>query len=142
MLRGLDVDLFVTLSFNQTTRIHQARPLLRQWFARVDNRYLGRSWSRRGSDERTFAVIIAENIDTNLHYHCLMRLPDLGRKQPVAQCAAELDRYWRRLAPGGTCDVESIYDLAGVARYMAKQLVRPGYDDHYVLASEFHRAPD
>src|SRR5438270_2125155 len=30
------------------------------------------------------------------------------------------------------------YDLTGAARYVAKQLVRPGHHEHYLLASEFH----
>jgi hypothetical protein len=77
-LRSLDVDLFATLSSSQNTRFQQARPLLGQWFARLDNHYLGRGWARRNSDERTFAVAVAENIGTNLHYHSLVRLPAWG----------------------------------------------------------------
>lgn len=138
MLRSLDVDLFVTLSFSQNTRFQQARPLLGQWFARLDSHYLGRGWARRTSDERTFAIAVAENISTNPHYHCLMRLPAWGRTQSVDECAVSLDRYWRRLAWGGTCDVQPIYDLPGLAFYMAKQLVRPGYEQHYLISSEFH----
>src|SRR3954462_1841273 len=90
-LTTLDVDLFVTLSFSQDTRFQRARPLLGQWFARLDNHYLGRSWARRSSDERTFAIAVPENISTNLHYHCLMRLPAWGRTQPIPACAVELD---------------------------------------------------
>src|SRR3954463_2243210 len=108
MLEMLNVDLFVTLSFSQDTRFQRARPLLVQWFARLDNHYLGRSWARRSSDERTFAIAVPENISTNLHYHCLMRLPAWGRTQPIPACAVELDRYWHRLVPGGTCDVQPI----------------------------------
>lgn len=138
MLALLDVDLFVTLSFSQNTRFQQARPFLRDWFARLDNHYLGRRWTRRNSDERTFAVAVPENISTNLHYHCLMRLPAWGRTQPIEECTVVLDRYWRRLAWGGTCDVQQITDLAGLAFYLAKQLVHPGYEQYYLFASEFH----
>src|SRR3954463_5899698 len=133
MLRSLDVDLFVTVSFSQNTRFQQARPLLGQWYARLDNHYLGRGWTRQDSDKRTFAVAVPENISTNLHYHCLMRLPAWSRTQPIDECAVALDRYWRRLAWGGTCDVELIYDLPRLARYLAKQLVRPGYEQHYLF---------
>jgi hypothetical protein len=49
-----------------------------------------------------------------------------------------LVQFWNRIVPRGTCDVELVYDPHGVARYVAKQLVRPGYLDHYLLASEFH----
>jgi hypothetical protein len=139
-LATIDADLFVTLSFAQDVRLGSARQLLGQWLARIDSRYLGRGWARRSSDERTFAVLVPENINTNLHYHCLMRLPSWGRTQGIVDRAATLERFWCRLMPRGTCDVELIYDLPGLARYIAKQLVRPGYSQHYMLASEFHTA--
>jgi hypothetical protein len=42
------------------------------------------------------------------------------------------------LVAGGQCHVQAVYDRAGVARYMAKQLPRRGYAKSYILASEFH----
>jgi hypothetical protein len=137
-LASINADLFVTLSFAQNARLASARQSFRQWFACLDNHYLGRGWARRSSDERTFAIAMPENISTNLHYHCLMRLPSWGQTEVIAERAATLERYWRRVAPRGTCDVELIYDLPGAARYLAKQAVRPGYLEHYLLASEFH----
>jgi hypothetical protein len=137
-LANIEADLFVTLSFAQNARLGGARQSLGQWFARIDNHYLGRGWARRNSDERTFAIAVPENINTNLHFHCLMRLPSWGQTQDIADRAATLDRYWRRIVPRSSCDVELIYDLPGAARYIAKQLVRPGYLDHFVLAREFH----
>jgi hypothetical protein len=137
-LATVEADLFVTLSFAQNVRLAGARQLLGQWFARIDNHYLGRSWARRNSAERTFAIAVPENINTNLHFHCLMRLPGWGRTQDIADRIVTLDRYWRRIVPRGTCDVQPIYDLPGAARYNAKQLVRPGYLEHYIFANEFH----
>jgi hypothetical protein len=137
-LATIDADLSVTLSFTQDARLGSARQLLRQWFARLDNHYLGRGWARRSSADRTFAIVIPENIHTNLHYHCLMRLPGWGRTQSIADCEATLDGFWQRLVRHGDCQVEPIYERAGIARYVVKQLVRPGYLDHYLLASEFH----
>src|SRR5947208_13592922 len=87
--------LFVTLSLGQDARLSQARQLLRQWFARLDDHYLGRCWARRSSDQRTFAILMPENISTNLHYHCLMRLPSWGQAKGIADCAATLERFWR-----------------------------------------------
>ena len=141
-LATLDFELFVTLSFAQDTRILSARWMLRDWFARIDNHYLGRAWSRKSSAERTVAIAFPENIYTNLHHHCLLRLPD-GAREPYEGTASVLQRAWARIAPRGTCDVAVVHDIAGAARYAAKQLVRPGYLDHYVIASEFHfRRPD
>ena len=137
-LATIDADLFVTLSFAQNARLGSARQPLRRWLSCLDNHYLGRGWARRTSDERTFAIMMLENISTNLHFHCLMRLPRWGRTQDIAGSATTLDRFWCRIMPRGTGDVALIDDLPGAARYVAKQLVRPGYHEHYLLASEFH----
>jgi hypothetical protein len=81
-LATMDIDFFVTLSFPQDSRIAGARPMLRHWFARIDNHYLGRAWSRTSSAERTFGIAFPENMQTNLHHHCLVRLPDCARGEP------------------------------------------------------------
>jgi hypothetical protein len=138
-LATLDVEFFVTLSFAQNTELGSARKLLRHWFARIDYHYLGRAWCRKSADQRIMAIVFPENIYTNLHYHCLVRLPERARHEAYDQTARVLQQHWRRTEPRGSCDVATIYDRPGAARYAAKQLVRPGYSDHYVLASEFHR---
>ena len=137
-LATIDFDFHVTLSFPQNTRIATARPMLSHWFARIDNYYLGRAWSRRSSAERTDAIAFPENIHTNLHHHCLLRLPKIARGRACGDAARVLQRAWARIAPRGTCDVAPIDDIAGAARYVVKQVVRPGYLDHYIVASEFH----
>lgn len=137
-LAEIDADFFVTLAFAQDTELNSARKRLSHWFARIDNQYLGRAWSRAPSDQRTFAIAFPENIRTNLHFHSLLRLPPCARGEPYARAARTLQSHWFRTDPRGSCDVAILYDQAGAARYAAKQLVRPGYFDHFLLASEFH----
>lgn len=137
-LGTMDVDFLVTLSFPQNTRIENARRFLKHWFAYVDNHYIGRAWSRTSSPERTFGIAFPENIATNLHHHCLIRLPTCARAEPAETTTAVLERAWYRAVPRGSCDVQPIYNIAGAARYVVKQVVRPGYLDHYVFASDFH----
>ena len=138
-LANTDADLFVTLSFAQNVGLDRGRQALRRWFAFIDNHYIGRGWARRPSRERTKAFIFAENITTNLHYHSLMRLPPRGQLQSFDTRAATLERLWRKIERRGTCQVEWIQNF-GAARYVTKQLVRPGYWEHFMLASEFHGA--
>jgi hypothetical protein len=134
-----EADLFVTLSLAQNVGLNQARQALGRWLAFVDNHYIGRGWARRPSRDRTQAFIFPENISTNLHYHALMRLPARGQLQSLSARAATLERLWRKIERRGTCQVEWIQD-SGAARYVTKQLVRPGYWEHFILASEFHAA--
>ena len=136
-LADIDFDLFVTLSFGQNVGLDRGRQVLRHWFACLDSHYLGKGWAQHPSDERTVAIALPENIISNLHYHSLMRLPGKAQLENYNSRISILKKFWRRIEPRGTCDVDLIRD-AGAARYVTKQLVRPGYWQHYILASEFH----
>jgi hypothetical protein len=136
-LAAMDVDLFTTLSLPRNIGLERGRQVLRHWFACLDSRYLGNGWARRPSDQRTVAVIFPENVISNLHYHCLMRLPGRAQRESFAQRSATLEKFWIRIVAHGTSQVIAIRD-AGAARYVTKQLVRPGYWQQYILASEFH----
>ena len=137
-LAQIDFELFVTLAFPHNVGIGRARQTLRHWFACVDSYYLGKNWNRRPWDERTSAIAFPENIISNLHYHCLLRLPESAQGQtPLQQCRI-LARYWTKAVPRGTCEGRSIGDRRRAVRYATKQLVKPGYEDKFILASEFH----
>lgn len=140
-LPTLDVDLFVTLTFAQNVGLERSRQILRHWFACLDSHYLGTGWAQRPSDERTVAIVFPENILSNLHYHSLMRLPEKAQRESLANRRATLEKFWVRIVSRGTCRTKLIRD-AGAAQYVTKQLVRPGYWEHYILASEFHASPD
>jgi hypothetical protein len=137
-LAQTDMDLFATLSLAENTGLQQGRQKIGRWLAYIDNHYIGRGWSKRPSSERTEAFIFPESIDTNLHYHCLMRLPPRAQAESLAVRAAVLERLWRKIEWRGTCEVDWVRD-ADAARYVTKQLVRPGYLDQIIIASEFHR---
>lgn len=136
-LAKVDLDLFVTLSLSENIGLAQARQKIRRWLAYIDNHYIGRGWSKRPARERTEAFIFPESIETNLHYHCLMRLPPRGQTESLDACAVELERLWKKIERRGTCRVSWVHD-AGAARYVTKQLIRPRYLDHIILAREFH----
>jgi hypothetical protein len=138
-LREVNFRLFVTLSFKQNVGLGRGRTTLGHWFGCVDSHYLGKGWHRRAAEERTVAVACPENIISNLHYHCLMRLPETAQSDSFVMQRLVLKRAWIGAAPGGTCHVREIDD-GGASRYATKQQVRPDYWQHFVLASEFHTA--
>jgi hypothetical protein len=67
-----------------------------------------------------------------------MRLPEWGQLEPLDHSAATLERVWKKIEKRGTCQVELIFDLPGAARYVTKQLIRPGYLEQIILANDFH----
>jgi hypothetical protein len=85
------------------------------------------------------AVACPENIISNLHHHCLMRLPEAAQSDNIVTQRWILKRAWSGAAPAGTAHVQEIRDR-GAARYATKQLIKPNYWRHFVLASEFHAA--
>jgi hypothetical protein len=136
-LKKQDFGLFVTLNFNRDTTPAGARRMLGLFLARLDRRFLGHRWCRKGP-ERTFGVAVLENQETNLHIHVAMRLPASAAALSFGEQQFYLESTWNQLVAGGQCDVQAVYDRAGVAHYMAKQLPRRGYAKGYILASEFH----
>ena len=67
----LKFDRFVTLNFNRDTTPAGARRMLGLFLARLDRRFLGHRWCRKGP-ERTFGIAVLENQETNLHIHVAM----------------------------------------------------------------------
>jgi hypothetical protein len=118
----VDVDLFVTLSLSKNIGVDHARRKLRLWLAFIDSHYLGARWARRALTERTRAFIFAESVDTNLHYHCLMRLPYRGQLESLAERSATLERFWRKIEWRGTCQVDWVRDAGAAIRH---QTTRP-----------------
>ena len=136
-LAELDFDRFVTLNFNRDTTPAGARRMLGLFLARLDRRFLGRRWCEKGW-ERTFGVAVLENQETNLHIHVAMRLPASAAALSFGEQQFYLESTWSQLVAGGQCDVQAVYDRAGVAQYMAKQLTRRGYIGTFILFTEFH----
>ena len=137
LVAELDFGLFVTLNFNRDTTLAGARRMLGLFLARLDRRFLGHRWCRKGP-ERTLGMAVLENQETNLHIHLAMRLPASAAALSFSEQQLYLESTWNQLVVGGQCDVQAVYDRAGVAHYMAKQLPRRGYAKGYILASEFH----
>ena len=136
-LATLKFDRFVTLNFNRDTTPAGARRMLGLFLARLDRRFLGRRWCRKGP-ERTFGVAVLENQATNLHIHLAMRLPASAAALSFGEQQLYLESTWNQLVAGGQCHVQAVYDRAGVAHCMVKQLNRRGYNETFIVSTEFH----
>lgn len=135
----LDWDLFVTLNFNGDTSLASARAAFRKWLARLDHRVLGRNWAAMTQSERILAVATVENPRSNLHLHVLVHLPLKARELHRAEITHAMQLHWAKLVPSGQCHFDRVRDT-GVARYVAKQLDRPGHAEMFMLSNEFHNA--
>lgn len=131
-------QLFVTLNFNCTTTIATATKRLKDLLAHIDSAFLGRNWSMLGT-RRTLAFAFIENVESNLHIHIVLKLPQgrevsVGRLRKIAEC------YWAKRIPSGTVDIRPVTDLEGLARYVTKQMRRVNAmtDGRIIISSDFH----
>jgi len=137
-LEEFDWDYFVTLNFNFRSSVSEgrAREILKGLFARLDRTLLGRFWSKR-EDQRTFALVFPENVQTNLHFHALVRVDRVP--QPTAMDFENaLTSAWKGRVKSGTVDVQPVYDKGGAIRYSIKQLLREGHFERFFISTEFH----
>jgi hypothetical protein len=136
----MDLEKFVTLNFNRSTSVDDARHKFADLLARVDRSWLGRKWSREPPDRRTFARAVIENPATNLHIHALFRESPVPRRESVFPLFGLISKHWLELVPGGSSVTFSIYDQPGVTRYISKQLYSPGRWATTMDSHEFHRS--
>ncbi len=83
-------------------------------------------------------MAVLENQETNLHIHAALRLPTSAMTLGFSEQQLYMESTWRQLVAGGQCHAQPVNDRAGVAHYMAKQLIRPGHVETFILSTEFH----
>ncbi len=136
-LYELDASYFVTANFNRDTNYAAARRTLSAWHARIDKALLGGSWSRKARNERTFFIACVGHIDSNLHWHLILRLGDGAERQRFEAVAAE---SWVKLVLGGSMKVDWLatdLDRLKTARYTVEELWQQRAIESFVLSTEF-----
>jgi len=115
-----DFNFAATANFNRTTSLHAAGNMLATWQRNVDRGVLGRGWKKKPATDRIFFVAIPEHLNSNLHFHMLLRAP-INPIKAQQKAAAE----WRFLVPSGGMWISAlndIGDLSRVATYATKDL--------------------
>ena len=120
-LRNQPVSHFVTLVFNEQRALSLAHRKLIDWHARVDRALLGPKWAKREKSDRTLFFAFPEHIQTNIHYHLLVR-PALTRTQIAFEEIAVT--AWNDLVPAGGVSVLPITRKRGVVHYATKDIFR------------------
>ncbi len=110
MVRDMDAEYFVTLNFNRDTNYEAARKALRAWHARVDKALLGGSWSRKARNERTFFIACVEHLDSNIHWHVMLRL---GESTTTQRFEAVAEQCWEKAGRERQLGIAALGDRLG-----------------------------
>ncbi len=145
----LEFDFAVTIQFGEPLNERQIKEAVKRSGAMFDSHWLGRSWAKRASQERTFFVAVVERGKKkgNAHVHMLLRRPSVAynvspswreKAQPRALSYILTERARRMgICPHGDVKIQRISDQAGAASYALKDLSGRNSVDP-ILSSEFH----
>ncbi|MHA6719686.1 hypothetical protein ACX40Y_09550 [Sphingomonas sp. RS6] len=130
----------LTLNFNRVDcSLRTARKLFGIFCRDVDRMMLGRRRVERlHTCERFEAIAFPEHLESNLHLHVVANFARRywGGRSITEEQLAELAPIWRRVTRGsGTSEIKLARD-AGWARYVTKEMHRPGHE--YILSADFH----
>lgn len=149
-LESLKPTHFITFNFNTDVTLISARRALKRFHAKLDRALHGRRFHLLSSEERTFFVAFPEHVNSNLHYHALLRTNsyDFSLMAP---------KIWKQVVPSGdlhnaTDDVSGTTlieawadglapapmrcsDVQTVADYVTKDAFQ--HYEHFVISTEF-----
>lgn len=127
---------FITFNFNGPTSLASGRNALKNFHARLDRKLLGRNFNKLPADDRSLFFAFPEHVESNLHYHALLRCPDMRLS------VFGLGGIWERLVPAGDVHIikmedKAPEDLERVARYISKEAWKPSAYDGFIISTEF-----
>jgi hypothetical protein len=118
----------ITLNPNRSLSLKTELNSIRKAFREADELLLGHRYRRKDGRRRHLGFIFAEHIDSNLHFHLIVRPGlDCDPSAGAARCNLLVDR-WARRVPSGTSMVKDAADPCGWSRYITKEIYRPDFE--------------
>lgn len=126
---------FLTLNFNRRATPMMGRTQLGHFLQRLDRYLIGPRYAKHVG-RRTFGLAFPEHVTSNFHFHCPLKF---NHPSPMANPSFKdlVSLFWKQEVPSGTTDIRPIYDSAGLARYISKELLKLERFQNVILFSEF-----
>lgn len=124
-------NYYITLATNQPWSSDRMTVMLNKFAQSMDQSGLGRKWFKKPIFQRADGICFIEKPNTNLHAHCVLRIPYLP---------PNISEAWERICPSGSADIQEI-TTEGFGAYCAKEMeLRRFRPDQIVLLSDFMSA--
>ena len=134
---------YLTLNFNRSVPKWKATNAFGEFCQRLDRQLLGPKYAKY-SDRRVLIWGIPEHIRSNIHFHSLMKIDQIIEFSKLTNVVG---KSWTSVVSSGTTDLQKIYDVRPLVRYMTKEFVKPNHFDRIVFSEDFwppdenYRAP-
>ena len=139
-LVNLDLPLFVTLAFNKSLSVAKAQKLLNEFHYEIQKSLWGKKFYRIPAEQRIFFIAFPEHIDTNIHYHLMLKVPP--RYRVLFQIHAQ--NALSRVLESADLKIEepqSPEDVIKTKFYSTKDLFNERNYEHFVISTQFQRKP-
>ncbi|MFN4895006.1 MAG: hypothetical protein ACK5HO_04415 [Pseudomonadota bacterium] len=139
-LVNLDLPLFVTLAFNKSLSIAKAQKLLNEFHYQIQKSLWGKKFYRIPAEQRIFFIAFPEHIDSNIHYHLMLKVPP--RYRVLFQIHAQ--NALSRVLESADLKIEepqSPEDVIKTKFYSTKDLFNELNYEHFVISTQFQRKP-
>jgi len=102
----------------------------------LDKTFIGTGYLKH-PNQRTKLLAFAENRNSNLHWHGMLKKPRIHPDRAHLDFCDEAMSAWKYIVPPGSLHIDRITDRDRWTRYITKQLYDPGEVDHVLLHLDF-----
>jgi hypothetical protein len=139
-LVNLDLPLFVTLAFNKSLSIAKAQKLLNELHYEIQKSLWGKKFYRIPAEQRIFFISFPEHIQTNIHYHIMLRVPREYQERFESSAQKALSRVLAS-ADLRIHEPSSTTDAIKAKFYSTKEILNELNYEHFVISTQFQRKP-
>jgi len=139
-LVNLDLPLFVTVTFNKSLSIAKAQKLLNEFHYEIQKSLWGKKFYRIPAEQRIFFIAFPEHIDSNIHYHLMLKVPPRYRVLFQIHAQKALSRVLES-ADVKFKEPQSPADVIKTKFYSTKDLFNELNYEHFVISTQFQRKP-
>ena len=143
-LRVFTTDLrchyFNTLAPNNNMSLKYARHFLNDFDKTIQTKLFGRKYYEIPLEERTFFIAFLEHINSNLHFHLIMNVPQ--HKRVAFEFYAPI--LLKQIIKSATIDIqrtETLPENRMSAYYSCKELLNEENYNNFVISTEFSKLP-
>jgi len=143
LLNQQNWDFFVTLNLNlPNTNIKSGYEKLKKFHGYLDRALLGKYSHRKPYDDRTLFIAFPEHIESNLHYHLMVKVMD-GKKMDFI---VEAPKAWKKVITSGNIEfgnredgrnLNNDVDRIKTAWYSTKNIWNDDCRENFIISSQF-----
>lgn len=135
-LTDLNLPMFVTINFNRRTNLRRAYKQLREFHKMIDKDFLGRRFYLLPKEERTFFIAMPEHLNSNFHYHLLLRPPP----EKELHFLFNAWFYLKKIVPSATIKISRLKtndDVRKTSFYSCKDAIYVENYDNFIISTQF-----